>query len=175
MRSWPGGPTARMKRFCRKSTNLFFCFTFPSTVTYFTHTLCFLSTFTAYIVCRNAQKFNRIFFTIDFLRILSYQVLKLKRFQKSGDVNSDTKRRSFYRWLTRLGWLCYEDIVISSALTVKGTNQTDCVWFLHLSYRDLAYLQPENPAKTPWIDKQISHQCSTIYNSPRYSFHLVPG
>ena len=56
-----------------------------------------------------------------------------------------------------LGWLCYEDIVISSALTAKGTNQTDCVWFLHLRYRDLAYSQPDDPTKIPWIDMQIPH------------------
>ena len=69
----------------------------------------------------------------------------------------------------------YEDKVISNVLTAKGTNQTACVWFLYLCYLDLAYSQPENPTKTPWIDRQIPHQYSTIYNSPRYSFHLVPG
>ena len=69
----------------------------------------------------------------------------------------------------------YEDKVISNALTAKGTNQTACVCFLYLCYLDLAYSQPENPTKTPWIDRQIPHQYSTIYNSPRYSFHLVPG
>ena len=56
-----------------------------------------------------------------------------------------------------LGWLCYDNIVISSALIAKGTNQTDYVWFLHLRYRDLAYSQPDNPIKIPWIDMQIPH------------------
>ena len=75
----------------------------------------------------------------------------------------------------RLGWLCYDNIVISSALIAKGTNQTDYVWFLQLRYRDLAYSQPDNPIKIPWIDMQIPHEHSTIYNSPRYSFRLVLG
>ena len=51
-----------------------------------------------------------------------------------------------------LALLCvkiYEDKVISNALTAKAANQTDCVWFLHLRYLDLAYSQPENPIKIP--------------------------
>ena len=75
-----------------------------------------------------------------------------------------------------LALLCvetYGNKAISNALAEKDTNQTAFVWFLHLCYRDLAYSQPDNPTKYPWIDKQISHQYSTIYNNPRYSFHLV--
>ena len=71
--------------------------------------------------------------------------------------------------------LTCENKAISSALTVKDTNQTDCVWYLHLCYRDLAYSQPDNPTGLPWMDMQISHPHSTIYNGPRYSFHQVLG
>ncbi len=60
-------------------------------------------------------------------------------------------------WAVRAGRARHDNIVISSALIAKGTNQTDYVWFLHLRYRDLAYSQPDNPIKIPWIDMQISH------------------
>ena len=78
-------------------------------------------------------------------------------YAKAGGAVNGGAYAPFILTVDWLGCLCYEDIVISSALIAKGTNQTDCVWFLHLRYRDLAYSQPDNPIKIPWIDMQISH------------------
>ena len=76
---------------------------------------------------------------------------------KAGGAVNGGAYAPFILTVDWLGWLCYDNIVISSALIAKGTNQTDYVWFLHLRYRDLAYSQPDNPIKIPWIDMQISH------------------
>ena len=76
---------------------------------------------------------------------------------KAGGAVNGGAYAPFILTVDWLGWLCYDNIVISSALIAKGTNQTDYVWFLHLRYRDLAYSQPDNPIKIPWIDMQIPH------------------
>ena len=77
--------------------------------------------------------------------------------QRRAGLSTAARYAPFILTVDWLGWLCYDNIVISSALIAKGTNQTDYVWFLHLRYRDLAYSQPDNPIKIPWIDMQISH------------------
>ena len=58
---------------------------------------------------------------------------------KAGGAVNGGAYAPFILTVDWLGCLCYEDIVISSALIAKGINQTDSVWFLHLRYRDLAY------------------------------------
>ena len=77
--------------------------------------------------------------------------------QRRAGLSTAARYAPFILTVDWLGWLCYDNIVISSALIAKGTNQTDYVWFLHLRYRDLAYSQPDNPIKIPWIDMQIPH------------------
>ena len=76
---------------------------------------------------------------------------------KASRTVNDGAYAPFILTVDWLDWLCYDNIVISNALTAKGTNQTDYVWFLHLRYRDLAYSQPDNLTKIPWIDTQIPH------------------
>ena len=76
---------------------------------------------------------------------------------KASRTVNDGAYAPFILTVDWLDWLCYDNIVISSALIAKGTNQTDYVWFLHLRYRDLAYSQPDNLTKISWIDMQIPH------------------
>ena len=83
--------------------------------------------------------------------------LEIAYLQRRAGLSTAARYAPFILTVDWLGWLCYDNIVISSALIAKGTNQTDYVWFLHLRYRDLAYSQPDNPIKIPWIDMQISH------------------
>lgn len=47
---------------------------------------------------------------------------------------------------------------IANALTVKDTSQTGGVWFYHLRDRDLAYAQPDSPAKKHQAQKKSSYK-----------------